>query len=884
MSGTFKQFLIPLLAGFVLMLLVHAQDQTGFISIDCGLQENSSYSETTTTINYISDATFIDTGERKLVLPENRNDYQQPYWSLRSFPHGTRNCYKINVKSATKYLIRASFFYGNYDGENKLPEFDLHLGPNLWDSVSLDDASTATNKELIHLVPSKRNYLHVCLVDTGSGVPFISAIELRPLPNSTYQTQMGSLELYLRLDTGQISPNLTGYRYPFDMRDRFWIGYSREDWKQLSTSSTIDLNQNEFYQPGSVVMRTAATPKLATDDLSFFWLSADKNEEYYVYMHFAEFEELPANQSRQLEVTWNGELFYGPFAPTYLTTYSVWSARAMSGGQYNFSVVKAAGNSDLPPILNAIEIYRVKEFSEQETNQDDVNAITNIKSTYKIEKNWQGDPCSPKNYSWEGLNCSYSPNDSPRIISLNLSSSGLTGEIDASISELAMIQILDLSNNNLTGSIPDSLSQLPNLNVLNLENNKLAGSIPNGLIERRKNGLLSLRLCENPNLSGNISCKKKKKHSIVIPIIGSIIGISILLLSVLVFCWFRKRKSQHGAVIQPSTGSVELEPTRRQFTYPEILKITNNRQRILGKGGFGTVYHGYIDKTQVAVKLLSPSSSHGLEQFHAEVNLLMRVHHTNLTSLVGYCDDETNKGLVYEYMARGNLQEYLSDKSSNVLTWEGRLQIAADAAQGLEYLHYGCIPPMIHRDVKTTNILLSENFQAKLSDFGLSRNFPAGDRTHIVTGVAGTPGYLAPEYKQLNKLNEKSDVYSFGIVLLEIITGRPAVSRTRERIAINEWVGSIIPNGDIDTIVDPRLEGNFNISLAWKVVEVAMACVSPEPIKRPTMSKVVGELNQCLETQLAHTNQNGYETELGNTFEIASQNGYSITMLRPSAR
>lgn len=155
------------------------------------------------------------------------------------------------------------------------------------------------------------------------------------------------------------------------MRDRFWDGYSHEDWKQLSTSATIDLNQNKFYQPGSVIMRTAATPKLATDDLSFFWLSANKNEEYYIYMHFAEFEELPANQSRQLEVTWNGELFYGPFSPTYLTTYSVWSIRAMSGGQYNFSVVKAAGNSDLPPILNAIEIYRVKEFSEQETNEDD---------------------------------------------------------------------------------------------------------------------------------------------------------------------------------------------------------------------------------------------------------------------------------------------------------------------------------------------------------------------------------------------------------------------------------------------------------------------------------------------------------------------------------
>ncbi|XP_050384146.1 probable LRR receptor-like serine/threonine-protein kinase At1g51880 [Argentina anserina] len=869
------------------MVLVHAQDQTGFIIIDCGRAENSTYSEKTTTIDYISDATFIDTGERKLVLPENRNDYQQPYWTLRSFPQGTRNCYKINVKSGTRYLIRASFYYGNYDGLDKLPEFELHLGPNLWESVSLDDATTLKTKELIHYVPAKRNYMHVCVVKTGSGVPFVSAIELRPVPYSTYQTQTGSLALYNRFDTGQLAPNLTGYRYPKDTYDRFWRSYSRDDWAQLRTSSIIDPNS---YEPASVVMRTAAIPKLATDDLSFYWLQPedDKNAEFYIYMHFAEVEELPANQSRQLEITRNGDHFYGPFAPDYLETSSIFSTTAMSG-PYNFIVKKGAGNSDLQPILNAVEIYTVKEFSEQETNQDDVNAITNIKVAYKIEKNWQGDPCLPKNYSWEGLKCSYSPDDSPRIIYLDLSSSRLTGEIDGSISALTMIQTLNLSNNNLTGPIPDFFSNMSNLNVLNLENNKLTGSVPNGLTERVQNGLLSLSLCNNPNLSENVSCKKKKSavSGYVIPIIGSVIGITVLLLIVAIIFWRLKRRRQHGAVIeaQSPNGLVELEPTRRQFTYPEILKVTNNRQRILGKGGFGTVYHGYLDdNTQVAVKLLSPSSSRGLEQFHAEVNLLMRVHHTNLTSLVGYCDDEKNKGLVYEYMARGNLQEYLSDKSPNVLTWDGRLHIATDAAQGLEYLHYGCKPPMIHRDVKTTNILLSENFQAKLSDFGLSRNFPAEYGTHIVTGVAGTPGYLAPEYQQLNRFNEKSDVFSFGIVLLEIITGRPAVSRTRERIVINDWVGSVIPKGDIDAIVDPRLNGIFNVNSAWKLVETAMACVSAEANKRPNMSKVVGELKQCLKKQMSQRDQNSYESELGNEFEVVSQNGYSITMLRPSVR
>ena len=138
-------------------------------------------------------------------------------------------------------------------------------------------------------------------------------------------------------------------------------------------------------------------------------------------------------------------------------------------------------------------------------------------------------------------------------------------------------------------------------------------------------------------------------------------------------------------------------------------------------------------------------------------------------------------------------------------------------------------------------------------------------------------------YKYLNRLNEKSDVYSFGIVLLEIITGRPAVSRTREGIAINDWVESIIPKGDIDAIMDPRLKGMFNVNSAWKMVEIAMACVTPES-RRPTMSKVVGELKQCLETQLSQRDQNSYESELGDAFHIVSHNGYSIIMLRSSVR
>ena len=179
---------------------------SGFISIDCGLPASSSYSETTTGINYISDAAFIDTGESKKISTEFRSSVPRQTWNLRSFPQGIRNCYSINITQGTKYLILATFFYGNYDGESKLPHFDLHLGANMWDTIKIEKVSDSFIKELIH-VPSL-NYIQVCLVNTQLGTPFISAIELRPLDNKTYVTTDGSLALFWRVDVGSVS-NIT---------------------------------------------------------------------------------------------------------------------------------------------------------------------------------------------------------------------------------------------------------------------------------------------------------------------------------------------------------------------------------------------------------------------------------------------------------------------------------------------------------------------------------------------------------------------------------------------------------------------------------------------------------------------------------------------------
>ncbi|XP_062088372.1 LRR receptor-like serine/threonine-protein kinase IOS1 [Humulus lupulus] len=887
-------FLFLSLVVTALVHLVHAQDdQKGFISLDCGLPENSSYSETTTTINYISDAAFINSGVIKRILPKYRTDLQQQITLLRSFPEGVRNCYSLSIKKGTKYLFRTTFLYGNYDFLNKTAKFDLHIGPNYWDTVTIKSASLAVIKEMLYTPP--QDYVHVCLVNTGSGTPFIQALELRPLKNATYMIHdSGALAYVARLDLGS-STNST-YRYPNDAFDRAWVPYNENGWKQLTTSLTVDNSSHIDYWPPSVVMNNAATPIDEDSPIDFFLEPPDESTSYYLYIHFAELQQLKSNESRAFDINVNGKLLYGPVVPDYLSSNTIYSTKPLTGKlNYSFSITKLE-NSTLPPILNAIEFYSLLDFSQSDTHQDDVDAITGIKSTYDVKKNWDGDPCVPVKYLWAGLNCSDDILTPPRIKSLDLSSSGLNGDISAYFSKLAMLESLDLSDNNLTGPVPDFLSSLPKLTVLNLERNQLTGSVPASLLERSKNGLLSVNFGENQDLlcDSSTPCvknnKKSKKNNILIPIVASVGGVVVLLIiaAAIIFA-LKNRKKQTGRVTTGNVASSNFqtdslidESIKRQFTYSEVIKMTDNFERILGRGGFGTVFHGFVDDgTQVAVKMLSHSSVQGYQQFQAEVKLLMRVHHRNLTSLVGYCNEGSNMALIYEYMANGSLDSHLGGVSNeNVLSWEGRLQIAIDAAQGLEYLHNGCKPPIVHRDVKTPNILITDNFHAKMADFGLSRIFPTDDGTHVSTVVAGTPGYLDPEYYVTNRLNEKSDVYSFGVVLLEIITSRPVISRAHEtRTHLKDWVSAMVANGDINNIVDPKLKGHFEVNSVWKAVETSMACLAPSSNKRPNMNYVVSELNECLTTELAGRNNSRQTDSTSSMNEV-----YSMNVTTPLAR
>ncbi|XP_010931889.1 serine/threonine-protein kinase PBL34 isoform X2 [Elaeis guineensis] len=299
----------------------------------------------------------------------------------------------------------------------------------------------------------------------------------------------------------------------------------------------------------------------------------------------------------------------------------------------------------------------------------------------------------------------------------------------------------------------------------------------------------------------------------------------------------------------------------RKFTFYELKSATRNfrPESLLGEGGFGCVFKGWIEENgtapvkpgtglTVAVKTLNHDGLQGHKEWLAEVNYLGELQHPNLVKLIGYCIEDDQRLLVYEFMPRGSLENHLFRRSLP-LPWPIRMKIALGAARGLAFLHEEAEKPVIYRDFKTSNILLDADYNAKLSDFGLAKDGPEGDKTHVSTRVMGTYGYAAPEYVMTGHLTSKSDVYSFGVVLLEMMTGRRSMDKNRPNGEHNlvEWARPHLgERRRFFRLIDPRLDGNFSIKGALKAAQLAHACLSRDPKSRPLMSEVVEVLKPLI--------------------------------------
>ncbi|KAJ6798812.1 putative receptor-like protein kinase [Iris pallida] len=329
------------------------------------------------------------------------------------------------------------------------------------------------------------------------------------------------------------------------------------------------------------------------------------------------------------------------------------------------------------------------------------------------------------------------------------------------------------------------------------------------------------------------------------------------------------------------------------FTLRDLELATNRftKENVIGEGGYGVVYRGsLINGTPVAVKKLLNNLGQAEKEFRVEVEAIGHVRHKNLVRLLGYCVEGTQRMLVYEYVNNGNLEQWLHGamRQRGCLTWEARIKIILGTAKALAYLHEAIEPKVVHRDIKSSNILIDEDFDAKISDFGLAKLLGAG-KSHITTRVMGTFGYVAPEYANTGLLNEKSDIYSFGVVLLEAITGRDPVDYSRPANEVNlvDWLKLMVGSRRSEEVVDPDIEARPSTRALKRALLTALRCVDPDSEKRPKMTQVVRMLESdgpMPREDRRHRRNRGGNTETENSDTDKSDNPDSKTYNRRNRR
>ncbi|XP_058006343.1 somatic embryogenesis receptor kinase 2 isoform X3 [Hevea brasiliensis] len=515
------------------------------------------------------------------------------------------------------------------------------------------------------------------------------------------------------------------------------------------------------------------------------------------------------------------------------------------------------------------------------------NLRTNLQDPNNVLQSW--DPTLVNPCTWFHVTCNYENS----VIRVDLGNAALSGQLVPQLGQLKNLQYLELYGNNIsgpipsdlgnltnlvsldlymngfTGPIPDTLGKLTKLRFLDLSNNRLSGPVPD-------NGSFSLftpiSFANNLDLCGPVTgkpCPGSPPFSPPPPFVptytapypgessptgaiagGVAVGAALLFAAPAIwFAYWKRRKLPELFFDVPGEEDPDVHLGQlKRFSLRELQVATDSfsNKNILGRGGFGKVYKGRLaDGTLVAVKRLKEERTPGGElQFQTEVEMISMAVHRNLLRLRGFCMTPTERLLVYPYMANGSVASCLRERPplEAPLDWPTRKRIALGSARGLSYLHDHCDPKIIHRDVKAANILLDEEFEAVVGDFGLAKLMDYKD-THVTTAVRGTIGHIAPEYLSTGKSSEKTDVFGYGIMLLELITGQRAFDLARlandDDVMLLDWVKALLKEKKLEMLVDPDLQKNYVDTEVEQLIQVALLCTQSSPMERPKMSEVV---------------------------------------------
>ncbi|KDP24078.1 hypothetical protein JCGZ_25735 [Jatropha curcas] len=436
---------------------------------------------------------------------------------------------------------------------------------------------------------------------------------------------------------------------------------------------------------------------------------------------------------------------------------------------------------------------------------------------------------------------------------LNLANNKLSGIIPNEIGDLPVLNYLDLSGNYFSGKVPLELQKLK-LNLFNLSNNRLSGELPPLFAKK----IYRNSFIDNPGLCGDLEglcpqtseSKKKLSYLWMLWSIFILAGLVFVVGIALFFYKYRNfKKSKKGIITISKWRSFH----KLGFSECEIANCLNE-DNVIGSGASGKVYKVVLSNGEtVAVKKLSGGSkkddaiataNSDKDEFEVEVETLGKIRHKNIVRLWCCCNNGDCKLLVYEYMPNGSLGDLLHSSKSGLLDWPTRYKIALDAAEGLSYLHHDCVPPIVHRDVKSNNILLDGEFGARVADFGVAKVVQGVHKgTESMSVIAGSYGYIAPEYAYTLRVNEKSDIYSFGVVLLELVTGKRPIDPEFGEKDLVKWVYATLDQKGVDHIIDSKLDFCFKNEIC-RVLDVGLRCTNSLPISRPSMRRVVKMLQE----------------------------------------